>query len=117
MVNRCPCGFLAKTPAGLASHKRRAHPETGGENRKAAERFLTELRRMGRIESVDCARVQTVRGISDALDADSSNAALWKVYRDTIEDLMRQDDDANDALSQAVASINRAAALGNAPES
>ena len=108
-MNKCDCGFFARTPAGLASHRRTAHPDVGGANRKSVERFLVELRRIGRIEAIDVTRVQTLRGIADALDADSSNAALWKVFREATEDMMRQDDNANDALSQALAKINSAA--------
>ena len=106
---KCECGFVARTSAGLASHKRTAHPDCGGDNRRAAERFLTELRRLGRLETIDVARVQTIRGIADSLDDDSSNAALWKVYREAVDDFMRQDDNANDALSKALAAINSAA--------
>jgi hypothetical protein len=107
-VNKCECGFIARTPAGLAAHKRRAHPDTGGANRHAVEKFLIELRRMGRLEPVDVARVQTLRGIADALDADSSNAALWKVFRESTEDMMRQGDNANDALQEALSKIRSA---------
>ena len=116
VANKCECGFIAKTPAGLASHKRIEHPECGGDNRKAAERFLTELRREGRIDTIDVSRIQTIRGIADALDDDSSNAALWKVYREATEEMLRQDDDANDALSQALAAINSAAPVVYPPE-
>jgi hypothetical protein len=107
--NKCECGFVAKTPAGLAAHKRTAHPDVGGHNRRAAERFLTELRRIGRLEAIDVSRVQTLRGIADALDTDPSNAALWKVYREATEDMTRQDDNANDALQDALAKIASAA--------
>lgn len=107
-MNRCECGFIAKTPAGLAAHKRRAHPDTGGDNRKAAERFLVELRKQGRLEPVDVARIQTIRGLADALDADPQNAQMWKQYREATEALLRQDDDVNDALEKALADLRSA---------
>ena len=56
-------------------------------------RTLRELRRMGRIEAVDAAAVQALRSMAAALDADPSNAALWRQYREALRELTAVDDD------------------------
>lgn len=110
------CGFEAKNGAGLSAHRRAKHGRRQGPNRRAAEETLAELRRMGRLEEIDAARVQTIRSIADALDVDDTNAQLWRTYREAIEDLMRADDDADDALTKALAEIAGATAMGDPPE-
>ena len=116
MVKCSECGFDAKDPRGLASHMRLTHNiARGGVNRLAAEKFISELRRQGRIELVDAAKVQSVRSIADALDAEPQNAQMWRQYRDATDALLRQDDDANDGLEKALAELGRAP-VGNTKE-
>jgi hypothetical protein len=55
-------------------------------------RTLRELRRMGRVETVDAAAVQAVRSMAFALDADPANAALWRQYREALKELTADDD-------------------------
>lgn len=62
-------------------------------NRGQLEQTLKELRRLGRIEKVDAAFVQALRSMAWALDADPSNAALWRQYRETLRELTADDDD------------------------
>lgn len=59
-----------------------------GPNRKAAEQMLAELKRIGRLEAIDAAKVQALRSIADELDRKSSNSQMWREYRETIEGLM-----------------------------
>lgn len=116
-MNRCDCGFLAKSAAGLAAHRRQKHPETGGPNRRAVERMLVALRFDGRLSSDDAAREQLVRSLADELDRGEANAALWKVYREAINDMTRQDDAPSSSFEQTLAQIRSAASLGDPPAS
>lgn len=108
---KCPnCPFDAKNGAGLSAHRRRAHPSTGdlGANGKAIDVTLSELRRMGRLEKVDQARVQALRSMAAALDANPFNSQMWREYREAIEGLTRHDGDSSavdellDELSSSV---------------
>jgi hypothetical protein len=107
------CRFEAKTASGLAAHMRQKHGTAAGANRRAAEKTLSILRGLGRIEDIDAARVQTIRSLADALDRDDGNAQMWRTYREAIEDLMRQDDDADDELAQALAEIRGTPTVGD----
>ncbi len=71
------------------------------------ERTLKELRRLGRIEAIDAARVQMARSMATALDADPSNAALWRQYREALRELTANDDDgsADAALAELFAEV------------
>ena len=77
-------------------------------NRDAIERFIAELKRQGRVDSIDVARLRIMRGIADALDEDPHNAQMWKQLREATESLMALDEDADDALSKALADLARA---------
>lgn len=87
-----------------------------GPNRRAAEKMLRILNKLGRIEDVDAARVQTIRSLADALDADGSNAQMWRTYRDAVEDMMRADEHADSSLAAALAEIRSAGPLGHTQE-
>lgn len=115
-MKRCVlCGEMFESGAGLASHRRAKHGRVRGENRRAAEDMLAILRDLGRIEDIDAARVQTIRSLADALDADPSNAQMWRTYREAVEDMMGTNDD-GDQIDELVAEINRRAEVGNIPE-
>lgn len=107
---KCPdCSFVAKTSAGLAAHRRRRHAPTAasdlGPNGQAIDVTLTELRRMGRLERVDEARVVALRSMAAALDQNPFNSQMWREYREAIEGLTAGDsndgsiDDLIDELS------------------
>lgn len=82
-------------------------------NHGQLEQTLRELRRHGRIEKVDAARVQALRSMSAALDADPSNAALWRQYREALRELTADDD--NGSVDEALHSLF--SEVGDAPPS
>lgn len=57
------------------------------------EQTLKELRRLGRIEKIDAARVQALRSLAVALDADPWKAALWRLYLEALRELTADDSD------------------------
>lgn len=63
-------------------------------NVEALELTLAELDAKGRLSSIDAAHMQMLRTMAGALDAEKSNAALWRQYREALGELM--DDDAGD---------------------
>lgn len=111
----CVCGFEAKSPAGLASHRRKCEtqPVTTAPMSTAMERTLTELHRLGRFEDVDAARIESLRQIAAALDANPFNSQMWRELREALDEVTRADDDADDALAAALAQISGATSMGN----
>ena len=84
------CDFKARNRTGLANHTRHKHPKRGV-NAKAIDVTLGELRRNGRLERVDEARVQALRSMAEALDLNPFNSQMWREYREAIEGLTRDD--------------------------
>jgi hypothetical protein len=97
---RCPeCEFVAKTQAGLAAHSRRMHsPSVRGSNARAIDITLSELRRIGRLEKIDEARVQALRSMADALDQNPFNSQMWREYREAIGGLTADDSNAGSSV-------------------
>jgi len=62
-----------------------------------------ELRRLGRVESIDAAAVQALRSMARALDDNPQNAALWRQYREALRELTA--DDANRSVDEALADL------------
>jgi hypothetical protein len=60
---------------------------------------------MGRLEVLDAAAVQALRSMAGGLDADPSNAALWRQYREALRELT-SDDDAGGSFEEAVAALS-----------
>lgn len=107
----CPeCGFVAKTPAGLKVHQRRKHQDApqGSANVAALEKTLAEMERLRWFEKIDAARVQTLRSLAAAVDADPFNAQMWRQYREALTEVMKADDEADDSLAAALAEIRSA---------
>lgn len=92
----CPdCEFTARNSASLAAHSRRMHPSVAdGPNVRAINVTLGELRRMGRIEPVDEARVQALLTMAEALDLNPFNSQMWREYREAIGGLIADDSSA-----------------------
>lgn len=111
------CSFEAKTAQGLSSHRRARHGrrQTSGANAAAMESTLTELRRLGRFEDVDAARVQALRSMAAALDDNPYNSQMWREYREALNEVLKADDDADDGLAAALAQIRGAAEMGDSP--
>ena len=97
---RCAdCDFEAKSRTSLANHVRRAHPERdAGPNARAVEVTLSELKRMGRLEKVDEARVQALRSIAEAVDLNPFNSQMWREYREAIGGLTVDDRDSGSSV-------------------
>ena len=114
MSMECDCGFTAKNAAGLASHKRRHEAaDLDGSMAAAMERTLTELQRLGRFEDVDAARVQALRSMAAALDARPYNSQMWRELRESLNEVLEADEDADDNLAAALAQISSGTSLGN----
>jgi hypothetical protein len=68
------------------------------------EQTLRELRRLGRLEKIDAAKVQALRSMARALDDEPGRAALWRVYLDAVQELTASGDDGG-AFDEAVAAM------------
>lgn len=107
------CGYVAKTAQGLTLHRahkhravfeeeraarggeprqRRERPVSDGGNAAAVEVTLGELERMGRLERVDAAAVQSLRSLAASVDLHPQNAALFREYREQLERMTESDD-------------------------
>ena len=111
---QCDCGFTAKNAAGLSSHKR-THEAADPEQSMAAamEQTLAELKRLGRFEDVDAARVQALRSMAVSLDDRPYNSQMWKELRESLNEVLEADEDADDNLAAALAQISSGTSLGN----
>src|SRR5690348_8953639 len=109
---RCPdCDFEGKTRQSIANHQRRMHPKVGP-NGRAIEETLGELKRMGRLERVDAAKVQALRSMAEALDLNPFNSQMWKEYREAIGGLTADDsgsDSVDELLDDLSASVRNEA--------
>jgi hypothetical protein len=65
----------------------------GGTNRSALEETLEALNTAGRLETVDNARVATLRAMADQLDVDTTNSQMFRVYWDALEALTTDGND------------------------
>lgn len=97
------CDFEARTRTGLANHVRRMHADQTpqGPNSRAIEETLAELKRMGRLEKVDAAKVQALRSMAEALDLNPFNSQMWKEYREAIGGLTA-DDRGSDSIDELI---------------
>jgi hypothetical protein len=78
-----------------------------GRNRTAVEETVEALMAAGRLEGVDSARVAMVRALADAVDADPTNASLWREYRAaevSLREVGENDDDGFKELLESLSS-------------
>lgn len=92
-----------------------------GSNAAGLERTLKALAEAGRLDDATEALVALARGLAEAVDADPSNAALWREYRVTVAALneLATDDDVDDdtaAFWLRIRTPGVRAALGDSPE-
>lgn len=85
------CGVEVKSARGLAQHRRAKHP-TAITNVEAVEQTLQELRRLGRLEDIDAARVQAVRTMASSLDLKPFNSQMFHEYLAALEELTTDGD-------------------------
>lgn len=80
-----------------------------GPNRKAADKTVTTIRGMQRLEAIDDALVMAFRMLAEAVDHDPTNAALWREYRSAEVALrMVGSDGGGDELSRILAEMSTA---------
>lgn len=75
-------------------HRRRSHVDEEkpqGANAKAIDQTLAELRRIGRLEKIDAARVQALKSMAVALDQNPFNSQMWREYREALGELTADD--------------------------
>ena len=70
---------------------------------------IEALAAAGRLEAIDAATVAVAQGLAAAVDADPTNASLWREYRAAVETLrgVGADSSSDDAFAQALAAIMR----------
>lgn len=112
------CGREFARGSGLASHRRARHPGLdGGRQAAALEQTVALLEQSGRLERVDRARVEALRGLASAVDERPHDAQLWRQYREALGEVLDADRRADDKLHEAVDAIRGAASVGDAASS
>jgi hypothetical protein len=84
---------------------------TDGPNRSAIEITIEALRRDDRLDDVDAARLQIVRGLASAVDAQPDNPVIWREYRAAEQALRKETEAHGDPFDKLIAEIS--AEMGN----
>lgn len=82
---------------------KRPEPKT---NRSAAEQTVAAMRQAGLLEPVDSTRVRMLLGLAEAVDADPTNAALWRELRAAEKALRESDHGDSDAFGDLLAAMS-----------
>ena len=77
-----------------------------GRNRNAVELTILALHNLGRLEAIDSAKVATAQTVADAVDADPTNASLWREYRAAEQSLRESNDTTADEFAQLLAALS-----------
>ena len=96
---------VAKKATSARSSKPAPKP-VYGRNRTAVETTVEALRATGRLEAVDEARVIAACALADAVDADPTNASLWREYRAAVETLRLATDGGTDEFAALMAGLS-----------
>lgn len=68
---------------------------------------------LGLKDDRDAARVEMLRSLASAVDAQPTRAMLWKEYREALYEVLEGVEDVDDDLAEALADL-RGTPLGNA---
>lgn len=98
--------MTAPKKAQPAKRVRKPAAPTYGRNRTAVEATVKALRDNGRLEQVDEARVIAACALADAVDADPTNASLWREYRAAVETLRQASDGGTDDFAALMAGLS-----------
>jgi len=96
---------VAKKATSARSSKPAPKP-VYGRNRTAVETTVEALRSTGRLEAMDEARVIAACALADAVDADPTNASLWREYRAAVETLGLATDGGTDEFAALMAGLS-----------
>jgi len=77
-----------------------------GRNRQAAEATIQALQDADRLDLTDSARIVALRALADAVDADGSNASLWREYRAAEATLREVHDETADDFAELIKSLS-----------
>ena len=97
--------MTARKPAGQSMVRTEPAPVLG-RNRTAAEATISALREIGRLETVDSARIAALQALADAVDADGANASLWREYRAAEASLREVHDDGTDEIATLIEALS-----------
>ena len=79
---------------------------TDGPNRSAIEITIEALRRDDRLDDIDAARLQIVRGLASAVDAQPDNPVIWREYRAAEQALRKETEAHGDPFDKLLAEIS-----------
>lgn len=79
----------------------------------AMRRTVSQLERLGRFEEVDAARVQALMSMAAAVDENPMNSQMWREIRESLNEVLEADEDADDALARAFAEIAGGSEVGD----
>jgi hypothetical protein len=101
-----PKKAIGAKKATPAKRTRKVSVPDHGRNRSAIEIMVASLREAGRLEPVDEARVIAACALADAVDADPTNASLWREYRAAVETLRQASDGGTDEFATLLAGLS-----------
>lgn len=86
-------GLTRRTVGRDIAAIRKSVDGAAGTNREALDETIDALNTAGRLETVDNAKVATLRAMATQLDDDTTNSQMFRVYWDSLEALTADADD------------------------